>query len=157
MVNSQPKNTPQTLYCIFCVFQPVRETKKEEEDTEDETKKQADPELTQIINLCKGILQTGEEDQAKEKAELEKIENEQKLATQYDLHWKMKEQCIYMLGMELYNKIYQCLKRSKEKDTDFSTIQNEIKVLVGGDKEKMNKAFLIDQIIECEKNKTYFF
>ena len=100
---------------------------------------------------------TKKEDQVKEKEELEKIENEQKLATQYDLHWKMKEQCIAMLGLDVYNQIYQCLKKCKEKDVDFFSIQNEIKQLVGPDKEKMNKAFLIDQIIECEKNRTYFF
>lgn len=116
--------------------------------------------MTDIVNLCKGILLTKKEDQAKEKEELAKIENEQKLAaqliTQYDLHWKMKEQCIKILGEEMYNKIYMCLKRNKEKDTDFFVVQNEIKLLVGNDKEKINKAFLIDQIIECEKNKSYF-
>lgn len=103
-------------------------------------------------------MQTKKEDQAKEKADFEKIESEQKLVTtQFDLHWKMKEQCILMLGIDLYNKIYVSLKKSKEKDVDFFEMQNEIKQLVGNDKEKMNKAFLIDQIIECEKTKTYFF
>ncbi len=91
----------------------------------------------------------------KEKAELDLIEHEQKMATQYDLHWKMKEQCIQALGLDLYQKIHQRLKKYKEGLADFMVVHDEVAAMVGNDKEKMNKIFLIDQIIECEKNKNY--
>jgi len=113
-------------------------------------------EIEEIVDICKAILLNKKEDQVKEKEEWVKIEKEQKLTTQYDLHWKMKEQCIMSLGEDMYNRIYHYLKKSKEEPGDFFTVQSQLKDIVGSDKEKMNKVFLIDQIIECEKNKNYF-
>ena len=68
----------------------------------------------------------------------------------------MKEQCIKALGEEMYNKIYQYLKKNEGKTADLFAFQNELKTLIGNDKDKINKAFLIEQIIECEKGKSYF-
>lgn len=98
---------------------------------------------------------TREEDQVKEKEELKRIENEQRLTRQDDLHLKMKEQCIASLGLRLYNKIYQCLKKAKLDNIHFHTLQEQLKSIIGNDKEKMNKAFLIDQIIESEISAHY--
>lgn len=105
-----------------------------------------------MANICKGVLQAKEEDQIKEKEELEKIENEQKLEVRYDLHDKMKNECLMVLGNETYAKLYKCLKKAKIENTDFFELQKKIETIVGNNKDKINKAFLIDQIIECEKS-----
>ncbi len=68
----------------------------------------------------------------------------------------MKEQCVRALGADLYAEIHKELKKYKEGAADFYAVQNEVSAMVGNDKDKMNKVFLIDQIIECEKNKNYF-
>jgi len=83
---------------------------------------------------------------------LKKIEDEQRMGKGIDLHLKMKEQCIASLGLMLYNKLYQCLKKAKIDNIDSSTLQEQLKSIIRSDKVKMNKAFLIDQIVEYELN-----
>ena len=92
------------------------------------------------------------EDQAKDNEELKKIEIEQKSGAGLNLSGKMKEQCIKALGVELYNKLYECIKSLRKKGIKNYEQSEEFKKLAS-DKEKKNKAFNIDQIIEIESFK----
>lgn len=93
------------------------------------------------------MLEKKKEDRIKDAQEYSKILSEQQIIIQADPNGKKKEKCIQILGEELYNKVYDCLKKAREKN---SFKINELKQLVGNDKEKLNISFLIEQIIDSE-------
>ncbi len=91
------------------------------------------------------------EDRAKEKEAMAKIETEQRLVEPPSNSMAGKrEQCLKVLGPDMYEKVYQYLKRARAARPDFHSLQNELLALINKDKSKINYAFLIDQIIDCE-------
>lgn len=102
-----------------------------------------------MVNNVQEFLIQKMEDQAKDNEELKKIEIEQKSGVGMNLSNKMKEQCIGALGAELYNKLYDCIRKLRKNGIKNYEQSEEYKILAN-DKEKKNKAFNIDQIIEIE-------
>ncbi len=91
------------------------------------------------------------EDRAKEKETMEKIETEQRAAgPQAGVGAGKRAQCVKALGPELFDKVYQCIKRAMISKTDFQQMQKDLLTLVNNDKEKMNVVFLVDQMVELE-------
>ena len=107
-------------------------------------------ELNIIMDNFKKALMRRVEDRAKEQEEFAKIESEQKAVVQNNFMSDKKEQCMKTLGPDLFEKMYQYMKKSKASKVDFQTMQKGILTLVNKDKDKMNMAFLIDQLIESE-------
>ena len=120
------------------------------------TQKKDQIELHNVMDSLKKALMRGEEDKAKEREEFRKIESEQRAAAPSMMMEGKKAQCIKVLGAELYERIYQYMKKAKMYKIDFQIMQKELNTLLGKDKDKMNMAFLIEQIIECETMKTIY-
>lgn len=68
----------------------------------------------------------------------------------YKIIQEMKRQCVNTLGTALCNKISQYIRLSKRRSAGSRRLEDKLRELVGNDKEKMNKALLISQIIEFE-------
>lgn len=105
-----------------------------------------------MVNNVQEILFQKVEDKAKDNEEIKEIEREQKSATCKSINEKMKEQCIKSLGPELFQKLYDCMKKLKKKGV-YNFDQSEEFKKLANDKEKKNRAFFIDQIIEYENTK----
>ncbi len=111
------------------------------------------PEVQEMVEIYKSTLSLKTEERAKEKEELNKIESEQRAAAPSNTSASMKAQCIASLGPDLYQRMYQCFIQAQEHDQPFPVLMDKIKHLVNNDKEKINKAFLIEQIIEAQRLK----
>ena len=106
-----------------------------------------------MVEIYKSTLSLKTEERAKEKEELAKIETEQRAAVSHNASANMMTQCLASLGQDLYERMYQCFIQAQEQNQPFPLLLKKIKDLVKNDKEKLNKAFLIEQIIESQRLK----
>lgn len=109
-------------------------------------------ELTDVIDNMLETLMQKEEDKVKEREELKKIEKEQRAVGLGDFMAAKKAQCVKSLGAELYENIYDYLKKAKTAKKDYAIVQKEVASMVANDKDKMNMVFFIDQIVDKDMN-----
>ncbi len=106
------------------------------------------------MDSFKKALTRKAEEIAKDEAMLRNIEKEQKAAGPASNMAGMKARCLEILGPKVYEEMYGFLKKARSTRLDMGRVQEKLAEMVGGDKLKMNMAFLIDQIIEQEAMKS---
>ena len=98
-----------------------------------------------------------EEDKEKEKEtfreielELTEKEIEQSTAKPKEFQEEMKQECIKVLGVEMYYEVYKYLKEVKAKNIKFSVMHERINNMLKKDKRKMSMVFFVDQLVDME-------
>lgn len=107
-------------------------------------------EMDEIVNSYKKMLNRKTEDKVKEKEELKRIENEQRAVKFGNAIFGKKSECVKVLGKESFNKIYNYYMKVRAGSLSLKDATEKLNAIIGNDKAKLDKAFLVEQMVELE-------